>query len=137
MNPVLFVFGLVQLAFLVVIAYYLVKLKQTACECALMKPYAILSQTVWFLMAFRVFLLVVEVAAADAKRLLTPLVVFMTLINLAFFLASITFIVNLYKIQCDCSKNALQMIYLIYAIFKVAWIVFIYMTLALIYLRFR
>lgn len=137
MNAVIFILGLVQLVFLSLIAYYLIQLKRTACDCALMKPYAVLYQTIWFLIAFRVFLLAVEVAAPDKKRLLTPLVVFMTLINLAFFIASIYFIVNLYKIKCECSKNAFQLIYLIYAIIKIAWIVFAYLLIAMIYIRFR
>jgi hypothetical protein len=134
MNTVVFILGLVQLGFLSIIAYYLHQLKKVACECALTKPYQVLYHTIWVLIGVRVFLLAVELNANDMKRTLMPLIVFISLINLVFFITSIYFIIYLYKINCECSKNAFQLIYLIYAIIKVSWIIFAYITLAVLYI---
>lgn len=137
MTVVLPIFGFIQLFFLAVIAYYLTELRRLNCECALQPPYRLLYATIWFLIGVRVILLLAQMVNGVSRASLLPMMIVVSFITLAFYMTSIYFIVRLYQLKCGCSPQVLQLIYLLYSIFKVCWIVFLYIFMASLYLSMR
>lgn len=108
------------------IFYYLERLRKERCECALTGDYRALRALVLFLMSYNaaifILLLLVQsgwmpIPLATTAAMLSILAPIISIINLIFMILSLKYIINLYKISCQCADNGLRLLYLIYVVF--------------------
>ena len=137
------VMQLIVIAFLVVIYHYLKRLETEKCECALTPQYRTLRRLVVVVLALMVFVALVTVIlqfvytqkpSATILTILYVIALVTTIVDIVFLVISLRYIVELYKISCQCSDNGMRLTYLIYTIIRLGLIVFGLIAIVLLFI---